>query len=182
MVYEYPNSFTIEDCKQLIESANQFSKADTLGEKIDDYRVAENIWLSREDKMSTRIFYNIYLKTNCLPVHMEHVCIVKYDIGGEYKLHHDFFHPSEDYSTDLLSNGGNRVKTALIYLNDDFEGGETQFPNLDTTIKPELGKMVIWDNLLDNGELDMDSIHAGLPVTSGTKYIAVVFIREKDFE
>jgi hypothetical protein len=40
---------------------------------------------------------------------------------------------------------------------------------------------VVWDNLNPNGSLDYTSIHAGLPVISGIKYIAVIWIRENKF-
>ena len=120
-------------------------------------------------------------KESGLPVeNQEEIHIVKYEIGGEYKPHHDFFHVTEDYAAEHIANGGNRIKSALIYLNDDFEGGETEFPELNIIVKPELGKLVIWDNMVD-GKLDYTSIHAGLPVKSGIKYIAVVFIRENNF-
>jgi prolyl 4-hydroxylase len=48
-------------------------------------------------------------------------------------------------------------------------------------VTPLKGKLVVWDNLNPNGSLDYTSIHAGLPVISGIKYIAVIWIRENKF-
>jgi prolyl 4-hydroxylase len=182
MVLEYNNAITNDDCQILIDAAQMhLIKAKTLGANIDGYRIAESTWLSSNRESSKRIL-NIVSELTKLPVsNMESIQIVKYGIGGQYKLHHDFFHESESYAEDILKNGGNRVKTALIYLNDDFEGGATEFPNLNHTVIPAKGKMVIWDNITINDELDYDSIHTGLPVTSGTKYIAVIFIRKEKF-
>jgi prolyl 4-hydroxylase len=61
-------------------------------------------------------------------------------------------------------------------LNDAYEGGETYFSKLDKKIKPETGKLVIWNNLLPNGKNRPSSFHCGLPVEFGTKYIAVIWI------
>jgi prolyl 4-hydroxylase len=182
MVLEYNNAITDEDCQILIDAAQiNLTKAETLGTNIDGYRIAESTWLNSNRESSKRIL-NIISELTELPVsNMESIQIVKYGIGGQYKLHHDFFHESEDYAENILKNGGNRVKTALIYLNDDFEGGATEFPELNHIVTPAKGKIVIWDNMTTNNELDYNSIHAGLPVTSGTKYIAVVFIRKEKF-
>jgi len=181
MIYQYPNKFTFDDCQVMIEAAlPTFVKAEVLGEKIDGYRKADSTWLPIHNPISKKVFHTIHELTNCKPEQMELIQIVKYGIGGEYKPHHDFFHITEDYAAEHIANGGNRIKTALIYLNDDFEGGETEFPKLNTIIAPELGKLVIWDNMVDD-KLDYTSIHAGLPVKSGVKYIAVVFIRENNF-
>jgi len=180
MVHQYPTKFTLKDCQMMIEASQPtLNKAGVLGKEIDGYRKADGTWLPKDSFISKKVFHIIYELTGCKPEQMELVHIVKYEIGGEYKLHHDFFHVTEEYAAKHIVNGGNRIKTALIYLNDDFEGGETEFPQLKILVKPELGKLVIWDNMT-NGEVDYTSIHAGLPVISGVKYIAVVFIREKE--
>ena len=73
---------------------------------------------------------------------------------------------------------GNRWKTAILYLNDNYEGGETEFPNWGVKIKGKEGELVTWTNLNKNGTPNMDTLHAGLPVISGTKYIVVSWIRQ----
>ena len=82
---------------------------------------------------------------------------------------------------EYVKTGGNRTHTALFYLNDDFEGGETEFPKLDIKVKPELGKLLLWTNMNDDGTLDYDSLHAGLPVIEGEKWILVIWVREQKF-
>jgi hypothetical protein len=67
-------------------------------------------------------------------------------------------------------------------LNDDFTGGETEFPKKDTSVTPQTGRLLIWRNLNEDGTLDYDSLHAGLPVLSGEKNIAIVWVRENSFE
>ena len=66
-------------------------------------------------------------------------------------------------------------------MNDDFEGGNTFFPEYDLNVVPEMGKGVLWRNTQD-GKLLENSIHAGVPVTKGTKSIYITWIREGRYE
>ena len=86
-----------------------------------------------------------------------------------YELHNDF-----------IGKSGNRTHSFLIYLNDDFKGGETKFIKQDRIVTPETGKGLLWTNTID-GELLKDSEHAGLPVTEGYKYILIIWVRENKF-
>jgi prolyl 4-hydroxylase len=78
-----------------------------------------------------------------------------------------------------MKSGGQRVYSCLFYLNDEFEGGETEFPIKKIKVTPKIGRMLMWSNLKIDGSLDFESLHAGLPVISGTKWIAIVWVREK---
>jgi prolyl 4-hydroxylase len=172
-----------EESNKLIELAEvDLQKMTVLGENSpNDYRIAQGTWLPNDLEPMKNIRDRISKIINIPVENMEASHIVKYDVGGEYKTHHDFFHLNTDYLESELQRGGQRTHTALIYLNDNFEGGETEFPKLNQIIKPQKNKLVIWKNLKDNGDLNMDSLHAGLPVKLGSKYILVIWIREKKF-
>ena len=71
--------------------------------------------------------------------------------------------------------------TSIIYLNDDFSGGETYFAKLDKTIKPETGKIVLWKNIKENNEIDELMLHTGKSVLSKEKWILVIYIRKNHF-
>ena len=110
----------------------------------------------------------------------ENWLFIKYTEGGEYKEHPDYVEEDLPYAEDDKKKyGGLRLKTVLIYLNDDFEGGETSFPWIDLKIKPKKGKLVVFDNVLSNLEKNMYTIHAGLPVKKGTKYVILTWLREE---
>ena len=111
----------------------------------------------------------------------EAIHVVNYKIGGEYKEHHDFFHATSEDFNSHVSRGGQRSYSLLFYLNDDFDGGETKFVKDNLIIKPKQGKLLMWTNLNENGSLDYDSKHAGLPVLSGEKWIAIVWVRQNKF-
>lgn len=183
MVLELNNFISQEHCNSLIELAQaQFLTTTTLGKEIDGYRVAQGAWLSSAHD-DVKLLRKMVSEYTLLPQeNMEGTHIVKYEVGGEYKVHHDFFHPGESYyEKEVTKRGGQRIKTALVYLNDEFTGGETEFTRIDIKILPKRGKLVVWDNLNSDRSLDYTSIHAGLPVISGIKYIAVIWIRENKF-
>jgi prolyl 4-hydroxylase len=183
IIQEIENFISDEDSDKLIQiSEEKLYKMGVLGNRPNNnYRVADGAWLNDSDEvvknLRKKIADIVKLPTN----HMEGTHIVRYKEGGEYKVHHDFFHLNTDYHDSQVARGGQRILTALIYLNDNFKGGETEFPKLETVVQPKKNKLVIWKNLKDNGELDYDSLHAGLPVIEGTKYICVIWIREKPF-
>jgi prolyl 4-hydroxylase len=171
------------ECNQLIElGSKQLIEAKTLGKEIEGYRTAENSWIFEENELTEKI-KNIVNKETGLPIeNQENIHIVKYNIGGEYKSHHDFFHPNTDYYESSMGNAGQRVYSCIFYLNDNFIGGGTEFTNKNIKINPKIGRLLIWRNLYESGKLDYDSMHAGLPVEEGEKWIAIVWVRENSFK
>ena len=183
MIIEKEDFLNSQESEELIKIGESLLfKAGVLGKNSpDSYRTAESAWLPEGFELVQKIKDKISDLTNEPKNKMEGVHLVKYNVGGEYKTHHDFFHPGTDYYEGCMIRGGQRKKSALIYLNDDFKGGETDFPSVGRTITPKKNKIVVWDNLKENGELDYDSLHAGLPVIEGIKYIVVVWIRQGNF-
>lgn len=97
--------------------------------------------------------------------------ILRYQPGQEYRPHLDFVRASDN----------SRVLTALIYLNEDYEGGETFFLKTALKVKGRKGDVLVFRSAAKDGGPDPLSEHAGLPVTSGTKYLASRWIREKSW-
>jgi len=77
---------------------------------------------------------------------------------------------------------GNRIATALLYLNDVTSGGATVFPEAEKTILPASGTMAFWYNLHMNGTGDTKTIHAACPVVIGTKWVATKWFHERGQE
>lgn len=99
--------------------------------------------------------------------------IVRYEMG-------DFFNWHEDKIPDtLLENGGQRVATLLVYLNDVAEsgGGATTFQDLNLKVQPEKGKALLFFPAFSNGEPDARTIHAGSPAFD-TKWIAQMWVHQ----
>jgi prolyl 4-hydroxylase len=98
--------------------------------------------------------------------------ILRYAPGQQYRLHSDA----------LPGTGNQRVATAIIYLNDGFGGGETDFPDLGIRVVPNAGDMLLFDNVLSDGRPDPRVRHAGLPVSKGLKWIATRWIRASPYD
>jgi prolyl 4-hydroxylase len=180
-VNELDNFMTDEECQKLIDIAeNRMTTLSVMGD-LEGYRIADGIFLGDKEDVLVKYRDELSSMTGIPKQNMEDVHIIKYSPGGEYKSHHDWFHPDEDYYEEAVKCGGQRMKTALVYLNDDFVGGETEFPRLNLKIIPQKGKLVVWDNICPDGSLSLDSMHTGCIVEEGYKYIAVIWMREKCF-
>ena len=180
MIQEFPNLLQKSLCDDIIKLASQrLEIAQTVGEQIDGYRTAEYCWLGDISSPALEWIQEFVSNVIGYPIeNQEDIHIVKYKVGGEYKIHHDFF---EETDKENLSRGGNRTHSFLIYLNDDFEGGETEFPRLDLKIKPKTGSGLCWVNKTDGINFE-ESEHAGLPVTKGEKWILIIWNREGKFK
>jgi len=97
----------------------------------------------------------------------------------QFKEHHDFFYTSEPYWPEQERQGGQRTWTAMIFLNEPEAGGETEFPKAAIKVSPRTGNMLVWNNLNIIGEPNYFSLHEGLPVAAGTKYIITKWHRER---
>jgi prolyl 4-hydroxylase len=103
----------------------------------------------------------------------------RYAPGQEFKPHTDTFEPNRpDYFTHCAETG-NRSWTAMIYLNQPEDGGATRFKTIGKTIQPETGKLLAWNNLLPDGRPNMATLHQGMKVRKGTKYIVTKWFRER---
>lgn len=117
-----------------------------------------------------------------LPVeHGEGLQILNYKPGGEYQPHFDYFNPNRPGEARQLRVGGQRVATLVIYLNSPPAGGATAFPKLGLEVAPVKGNAVFFSYQQADGGLDDRTLHAGLPVESGEKWIATKWLREHPY-
>ena len=180
---QYPNFLTEEHCKMIIaEGEPMLQPAGILGTQYNDFRVAETTGFNTDLKAFRKIREVIAQKTGLPIENQEPMSLIKYEVGGQFKPHHDAFHPNTDYYEGTMRQGGQRVKTCLIYLNENFEGGQTEFPRMGYKVQPKTGLMIIWDNTDPNKNIIMESEHAGLPITKGVKYLVSIWIRESLFK
>ncbi len=111
--------------------------------------------------------------------HLEAAATLHYAAGEEITEHYDFVDPaSPDYERQIARDG-QRVVTFLIYLNDDYEGGETEFPRLGVRHKGRSGEGLLFSNALPTRAPDLRTVHAGRPPTRGEKWIVSQFIRDR---
>jgi prolyl 4-hydroxylase len=102
-----------------------------------------------------------------------------YDVGQEFKAHTDYFDPNGmDWAT-YCSVAGQRSWTMMIYLNEPDAGGATRFLSTGKLHQPETGKLLAWNNMRTDGHPNPDTLHHGMKVRKGRKYIITKWFREK---
>lgn len=114
-------------------------------------------------------------------VNAEPLIVLRYAPGQEYKPHRDYLPPAS-----IARDGpqaGNRRRTICVYLNPVTAGGATEFPVAGLRVDPLPGRAVVFDNLTydatsPQGRPDPDSLHAGMPVEAGEKWLATLWIRQ----
>ncbi len=111
--------------------------------------------------------------------HGERLSVLQYSPGEEYKSHYDYLN-LDKIGTEAAA-AGQRTDTAILYLNDDFSGGQTEFRRLGLNISPTVGSVLHFRNIDQAGAPDPLTLHAGLPVLDGTKWAATLWIREHPY-
>ncbi len=106
----------------------------------------------------------------------------RYLPGQQFKAHNDWFYTTEKYWLDERKRGGQRSWTAMAFLNDVEEGGETHFTHIGIKIEPKPGVLLIWNNALPDGTPNEDTMHAGTPVVKGAKYIITKWYRTRKWK
>lgn len=102
--------------------------------------------------------------------------LVHYELGAYYKPHVDWL--SEAKNPTAYHLGGQRTHSAILYLSDVEEGGETFFPLLKKSVLPRAGLLVTWNNLRGGKPL-LQALHESRPVTAGEKWALVTWVRER---
>lgn len=103
----------------------------------------------------------------------------RYDVGQEFKDHTDYFEPSGADFQKYCAGCGQRTWTVMVYLNQPGAGGATRFRKIDRIIRPEMGKLVAWNNLDAEGRPNGKTLHHGMKVRAGLKFITTKWFRER---
>jgi len=104
--------------------------------------------------------------------------VLRYEVGQEYKPHHDYFEPRADSQVDHLKNGGQRVLTFLVYLNTPELGGATCFPDVGLEVAARQGRALSFSYAPNPAS---KSLHGGMPVFRGEKWVITKWFREGKF-
>jgi prolyl 4-hydroxylase len=189
-IYEYPNFLSDNECNKIIELSKKNIKRSTVitdesKEEISNVRTSSNTFLKNHiDPLLEKINNSINSITGINKGKYEDLQIVNYKPEQLYEAHWDACDPYYDKRCiNDNKRGGLRFATFIIYLNDNFNEGETEFPLLNKKIKPEKGKAVLFFNL-DNNLLKRkeNSKHAGLPPKDGEKWMCNKWIRLNSFK
>jgi prolyl 4-hydroxylase len=175
-VIAFPKLFTFAECDFLIEVAGPSFEPTMvvdpkLGDVRDKVRTSDGAtfhWLI-EDPLTHALNRRLAAASGTRHDQGEPLLILRYRPGQEYLPHLDALPGIENQ----------RIKTALVYLNHGYEGGETAFTKVDRQVAGTKGDCIVFRNTRDDGRPDPMSEHAGRPVTKGVKYLASRWIHER---
>lgn len=183
-MYVLPEVLPQKLCDQIIiRSKRFFSPSKVIGNKYNQANsgrtsstaLVRDIAPDAETKIKTALAKLMGVDSRyCEPLQIQ-----RYESGQEYQVHADWFDAAHDDYQENVKDQGQRTWTCLIYLNKDFSGGETHFPEIKLKVKPEAGKACIWNNLTATGEVNKSTYHSGMPVAKGDKYILTAWFRAK---
>ncbi|ADO67383.1 putative prolyl 4-hydroxylase alpha subunit [Cafeteria roenbergensis virus] len=184
LIYYVDNVLNKQECYHIIKiTSNKLKPALVSGNSrgfLSTGRTGTNCWLSHKND---EITFNIALKiTNLVNKPLENAenfQVLHYSTNQKYEYHYDAFPiDNSEKAKRCLKKGGQRLLTALIYLNNVTKGGETEFKNLNIKITPKIGRILVFENTLQNSlNKHPDSLHSGKQVIEGEKYVINLWFR-----
>lgn len=179
-IYRHPDFLTQAQCDTLIRLIEADRHPSTLlSEAAEaDFRTSESCDMDRWSPDIRPIDESIAALLGVDPVHGETMQGQRYAVGQQFRAHHDYFNESQPYWPRMRESGGQRTWTAMIFLNAVEEGGATWFPLAGLRVSPRPGLLLAWNNMKPDGSANPATLHEGMPVTAGTKYIVTKWFRE----
>ena len=162
--------FTPEECDSFIARSEQAGFDDatinTLGGVVTNKDIRDNARLILDDRSLADTLWERLRQF--IPATLEEWRVLglnerfrfyRYDPGQKFAMHFDGYFQR--------SNGERSQLTFMVYLNDDFTGGETKFYQEDgsllrVSVRPERGMALLFAHL---------QLHEGAPVVRGRKYV-----------
>ena len=177
-----------DECDELVaRSRDRLTRSTTVNpadgkDAVIDARSSEGTFFPlNADAFIARLDRRIAALMNMPIDNGEGLQILHYHTGGQYTPHYDYFAPSDPGSKPHVANGGQRVSSLVIYLNDVEDGGATIFPEIRLQAGPKKGGAVYFEYCNSRGQLDALSLHGGTPVLKGEKWIATKWMRERRY-
>jgi len=155
--------------------------------KTSDGRTGSVAWVKHDHTPIVRGLVKRVSNLVGIPVrHAESLQVVHYGETQEYKPHFDAYDMTTEKGQQRTAKGGQRLVTALMYLNEVEDGGGTIFPKLDLEVEARPGRMVIFHNVGDNDLEDLTrhrhSLHGGSPVWGGQKWACNLWFRQFPYD
>jgi len=182
-LFQLRDFLTAAHCEELIELIDSNRRPSTIADPNgDDYfRTSETCDLDDTEPAVAELEQKLAAISGIDPSFGEPIQGQRYAVGQEFKAHTDYFEPGgRDYER-YCSVAGQRTWTFMIYVNDVEAGGGTRFKRIGKTFQPERGKLLCWNNRRKGGEANPDTLHQGMKVRKGTKYVITKWYREKEW-
>ena len=169
------------ECAGLIDRIDTDRRPSTIADANGDpyFRTSETCDLTFADPLVRALDAKLTWISGVDPAHGEPLQGQRYDVGQEFKPHTDYFEPDGQDFDKYCAVSGQRSWTFMIYLNDVSAGGGTRFPEMARTFQPERGTLLAWNNRTVGGQGNPATLHHGMPVRKGTKYVVTRWYRER---
>jgi prolyl 4-hydroxylase len=179
--YVVPDFLTPSDCEALMRQidAGKMPSGLLAPHPDPDYRTSESCNLNPGDPLVASVQARIDALMGIEEPYGETMQGQRYAVGQQFKPHHDFFHTNQSYWQSQKTIGGQRTWTVMGFLNVPEAGGQTMFPKAGLRITPAAGYLLLWNNLGVDGEPNEHSLHQGMPVEAGVKYVFTKWYRER---
>jgi prolyl 4-hydroxylase len=184
----FGNLLSDEECDEMIRlSRGKLERSsvvnnETGGYDVHPHRTSYGTYFNRgENELIRRLETRIAELVQFPEANGEPIQILHYEPGGEYKPHFDYFDPKQPGNEQVLTQGGQRIATLVMYLNDVEAGGSTVFPEVGIDVLPRRGNAVYFAYCSETGSLDPRSLHGGSPVSAGEKWIATKWFRQREY-
>ncbi|MEN7536216.1 prolyl hydroxylase family protein [Aurantiacibacter flavus] len=168
-------------CQELIALIERGRRPSTIADPNGDnyFRTSETCDLPADEPAVVDLEQRLHALNRIDPAHGEPAQGQRYDVGQEFKPHTDYFEPDGPDFHKFCTLAGNRTWTFMIYLNHVEAGGATRFKVIDKTFKPETGRLLCWNNRREDGRPNPVTLHHGMKVRKGLKYVITKWYREK---
>ena len=170
-----------DECAGLIDRIEANRRPSTIADDLgyEAFRTSETCDLEDSDPFVAAINAKLAAYSGIDPAQGEQLQGQRYAVGQEFKAHTDYFEPGGMDFERYCGRSGNRTWTLMVYLNEPQAGGATRFTQVGKTIQPEIGKLLAWSNRLPDGGFNPATIHHGMKVRAGTKYVITKWYRER---
>ena len=184
------NFLTFDECSEIIKSANnQLTKTingiDSYGNLQQHISFTAQLELDKTDGIQKCVSFAEKL-TGINKSHFEPAIITKYELNGSSRYVSNSCNPYSDNYKNCLTNindNGGRQYTMIVFLNDNYVGGEIHFAEIDKVFKKSTGSLLLFNNFVkDSVESNIESIYGVTPIIHGVKWILTLFIRNNVYD
>jgi hypothetical protein len=187
LIHHFPDFLDARLCRWLIEKAGpRLLRAPIYSARAGRATISDtrtNTWamfdITLADLVSVLVQVRICANTGAPFRHLEPLSVLHYAAGEQATEHFDFVDPLTENYEHVLAKQGERDVTFLLYLNDDYDGGRTEMPEIGFSHKGRLGEGFYFVNVHENGKPDRRTLHAGRPPSRGEKWVVSQFIRNR---
>ncbi len=167
----------IERCREYLKPATVYENSGTQSQRHEGRSNSEAGYQLESSDVMLSLIQDRIARASGVPVeNFEIGQLLHYKPGETFMRHSDFLQPGMH---EEIEARGQRVATFLTYLNDDYDGGETEFTDVGFKFKARKGDALMFLNVDQAGAPDPLSMHAGMPTTRGEKWVLSLWLRGK---